>query len=109
MSHLKICHIEKFSFRFVTLEDSTSIIKDLKNNQAAGGDTLLKLLKECDFTYEQLTCYIIDVLFEVHLIFFSPRFIVHMFYLISLSPHVIDHASFLFPLVHSPSHLFHPP
>ena len=50
-----IHHIEKFSFRFVTLEDVRLIIKDLKNNKAAGGDISLKLLKECDFTYEKLT------------------------------------------------------
>ena len=48
-------HIEKCSFRFVTLEDVRLIIKDLKNNKAAGGDIPLKLLKECDFTYEKLT------------------------------------------------------
>ena len=29
--------------------------KDLKSNKATGGDILLKLLKECDFTYEKLT------------------------------------------------------
>ena len=48
-----IHHIEKFSFRFVTLEDIRLIIKDLKTNKAAGGDIPLKLLKECDFTYEK--------------------------------------------------------
>ena len=32
-----------------------------------------------------------------------------MFHLISLSPHFIDHVSFLFPSVHSPSHSFHVP
>ena len=47
-------HIEKCSFRFVTLEDVRLIIKDLKNNKAAGGDIRLKLLKECDFTYDIL-------------------------------------------------------
>ena len=44
----------KFAAYFVTLEDGRSIIKTLKNNKAAGGDTPLKLLKECDFTYEKL-------------------------------------------------------
>ena len=39
----------------MTLEDVRLIIKDLKNNKAAGGDIPLKLLKECDFTYEKLT------------------------------------------------------
>ena len=29
--------------------------KDLKSNKATGRDILLKLLKECDFTYEKLT------------------------------------------------------
>ena len=29
-----------------------------------------------------------------------------MFYLISFRPHFIDHGSFLFPSVHSPSHSF---
>ena len=32
-----------------------------------------------------------------------------MFHLISLSPHFIDHVSFLFPSVHSPSHSFYLP
>ena len=32
-----------------------------------------------------------------------------MFHLISFSPHFIDHVSFLFPSVHSPSHSFHVP
>ena len=32
-----------------------------------------------------------------------------MFHLISSSPHFIDHVSFLFPSVHSPSHSFHVP
>ena len=40
-----IHHIEKFSFRFVTSKDVRLIIKDLKNNKAAGGDISLKLLK----------------------------------------------------------------
>ena len=39
----------------MTSEDVRLIIKDLKNNKAAGGDIPLKLLKECDFTYEKLT------------------------------------------------------
>ena len=53
-----IHHIEKFSFRFVTLEDVSLIIKDLKNNKAAGGDIPLKLLKGCDITDEMLTNFI---------------------------------------------------
>ena len=32
-----------------------------------------------------------------------------MFHLISSSPHFVDHVSFLFPSVHSPSHSFHVP
>ena len=32
-----------------------------------------------------------------------------MFHLIFFSPHFIDHVTFLFPLVHSPSHSFHLP
>ena len=48
-------HIEKFSFRFVPLEDARLMINDLKNNEAAGGNIPLKLLKECDFTYEKIT------------------------------------------------------
>ena len=32
-----------------------------------------------------------------------------MFHFISLSPHFINHVSFLFPSVHSPSHSFHLP
>ena len=48
-------HIEKFSFRFATLEDLRLIIKDLKNSNATGGDIPLKLLKECNFINEKLT------------------------------------------------------
>ena len=59
-----IHHIEKCSFRFVTLEDVRLIIKDLKNNKAAGGDIPLKLLKEYDFTYEKLTNCINNSLIE---------------------------------------------
>ena len=39
----------------MALEDVRLIIKDLKNNKATGGDSPMKLLKECDFTYEKLT------------------------------------------------------
>ena len=39
----------------MNLEDNRSIIKDLKNNKAAGGGIPLTLLKKCDFTYEKLT------------------------------------------------------
>ena len=46
-----IQHIEKFSFRFVDLEDVRLMIKDLKNNNAASVDIPLKLLKECAFIY----------------------------------------------------------
>ena len=46
-----IHHIEKFSFRFVDLEDVRLMIKDLENNNAASVDIPLKLLKECAFTY----------------------------------------------------------
>ena len=59
-----IHHIEKFSFRFVTLEDVRLIIKDLRNNKAVGGDISLKLLKKCDFTYEKLTNCISNSLSE---------------------------------------------
>ena len=37
------------------MEDVRLLIKDLKNKRAAGGDIPLKLLKECDFTYEKFT------------------------------------------------------
>ena len=37
------------------MEDVRLIIKDLKNNKAAGGNIPMKLLKECDFSYEKLT------------------------------------------------------
>ena len=47
--------IEKFSFRFVTLQDIRLIIKDLKNNKAVDEDIPLNLLRECDFTYKKLT------------------------------------------------------
>ena len=39
----------------MTLKDVRLIIKELKNNKADGGDILLKLLKECDFSCEKLT------------------------------------------------------
>ena len=39
----------------MTLEDVRLIIKDLKNNKAACGNISLKLLEECDITYEKLT------------------------------------------------------
>ena len=39
----------------LTSEDVRLIIKDFKNNQGAGGDIPLKLLKKCDFTYDRLT------------------------------------------------------
>ena len=39
----------------MALEDVRLITKDLKNNKAAGGDILLMLLKEYDFTHEKLT------------------------------------------------------
>ena len=39
----------------MTLEDVRLISKDLKNKKAGGADIPLKLLKECDFTYENLT------------------------------------------------------
>ena len=39
----------------MTLEDVRLIINDLKNNNAAGEDIPIKLLKECDFTYKKLT------------------------------------------------------
>ena len=48
----------------MTLEDVRLIIKDLKNNKAAGGDIPLKFLKECDFTYEKLTNCINNSLIE---------------------------------------------
>ena len=50
-----IHYIEKFSFRFVSLEGVRLIIKTWTINKAAGGDIPLKLLKECDFTYDKLT------------------------------------------------------
>ena len=59
-----IRHIEKLSFRFVTLEDVRLIIKDLKNNKAAGGDIPPKLLKECDFTCGKTTNCINNSLIE---------------------------------------------
>ena len=46
-------HTDKFSFRLVILD--RLITKELNNNKAAGGDIPRKLLKECDFTYEELT------------------------------------------------------
>ena len=42
-------------------------------------------------------------------LFSSVHISLFMFHLISFSPHFIDHVSFLFPSVHSPSHSFHLP
>ena len=42
-------------------------------------------------------------------LFLSVHTFLFMFHLISFSPHFIDHVSFLFPSVHSPSHSFHLP
>ena len=39
----------------MTLEGIRWIIKTWTINKSAGGDILLKLLKECDLTYEKLT------------------------------------------------------
>ena len=51
-----IRHIEKFSCRFVTLEDASRlIIKYLKNNKETARDISLKLLKEYEFSYTKLT------------------------------------------------------
>ena len=51
-----IRHIEKFSCRFVTLEDASRlIIKYLKNNKETASDISLKLLKEYEFSYTKLT------------------------------------------------------
>ena len=43
------------------------------------------------------------------MLFPSVRTSLIMFQFTSLSPHFIDHVSFLFPSVHSPSHSFHLP
>ena len=48
----------------MTLEDIRLMIKDLKNNKAAGGEIPQQLLKECDFTYEKLTNCINSTLSE---------------------------------------------
>ena len=48
----------------MTLKNVRFIIKDLKNNKGAGGDIPLKLLKECEFTYEKLTNCINKLLSE---------------------------------------------
>ena len=48
-----IHHIEKFSFRFASLEKVRLTIKDLKNNKAACADIPLELLKQYAFVYEK--------------------------------------------------------
>ena len=49
----------------MTLDNFRLLIKDLKNYKADGRDIPLKLLKECDFTYEMLSNCINNSLGEV--------------------------------------------
>ena len=44
----------KFSFKPVSAEFVRDIVNDLSSNKAAGGEILLKILKECDFSFHFL-------------------------------------------------------
>ena len=53
---------EKFSFKPVPVEYVESIIKNITNNRAAGGEIPLHILKQSGFTYQMLTDCINDAL-----------------------------------------------
>ena len=53
---------EKFSFKPVPVSYVESIIKNIPNNKAAGGEIPLHILKQCGFTYQVLTDCINDAL-----------------------------------------------
>ena len=42
---------DKFSFKPVPVSYVESIIKNIPNNKAAGGEIPLRILKQCGFTY----------------------------------------------------------
>ena len=45
----------KFSFQLVFVNDVKQVIKDIKSNKSVGGDIPTKILKECNFTFSELT------------------------------------------------------
>ena len=60
--HPSICNIKtkyrginNFLFRSVSAEEVKKIIRDLKTNKAVGGEIPAKILKECEFTFDELT------------------------------------------------------
>ena len=53
---------EKFSFKSVPVKYVESIIKNIPNNKAAGGEIPLHILKRYGFTYQMLTDCINDAL-----------------------------------------------
>ena len=55
---------EKFSFKPVPVKYVESIIKNIPNNRAAGGEVPLHILKQSGFTYQILTDCINDALFQ---------------------------------------------
>ena len=56
----KIKFISKFSIKQVSEEFVKYVLKDFSSNKAAVGEILLKLLKDCDFTFHHLTNCIHD-------------------------------------------------
>ena len=60
--HPSICNIKtkyrginNFLFRSVSAEEVKKIIRDLKTNKAVGGEIPTKILKECEFIFDELT------------------------------------------------------
>ena len=45
----------RFSFKPVSQEFVKDILNDLSSNKVAGAEILLKILKECDFSFHFLT------------------------------------------------------
>ena len=53
---------EKFSFKPVPVKYAESVIKNIPNNKAAGGEVPSHIFKQCGFTYQMLTDCINDAL-----------------------------------------------
>ena len=51
---------ENFSFKPVPVKYVESIIKNIPNNKAVGGEIPLHVLKQCGFNYQMLTDCIYD-------------------------------------------------
>ena len=51
----RILEFLKISFRPISEDEIKNMIKDLKNSKSVGGEIPIKILKECEFTFEILT------------------------------------------------------